>query len=651
MRYLFVALLALFALPSFAAEPPLPEGAVARLGTTVFRTSGTTLCLSPDGTRAALRVTNGIDVLNLDTGEVVARMRDEKRLPDVIIGRESFRLTFAFAAGGKEVASSGAADGVHVWDAATGKFLRTIAGPKGTDGKIAGVAKVWNCQFADILIAETWAGWHKLDVKTGKWTAFSGGWQHISDVSPDGRWVTDYTDMASVENYVGVTDSKLSKSVYSGESGGAYPFNSTPSPDGKLVACTVSEACVQVWDIATKKEIKLKGVDPKVSHGDPRFAPDGKVLLVDLPSSPYDEKTPPHFARWDTTTGERLADWPLPAGIGSWAVDHKNNRLVMLAGQCVFRIDIATGKLAGPPDGFVGYARPALSPDGKFAAVGDAAGVLRVWEAPFTGKPRALRDAGSAVHDLQFSKDGTTLFVGFADRTATVCDLATSKETLLKPPAGSLKGPYYTHTMHVAPAPDGKTLLAVIDTVRLWAWDVASGKVLWESKADEKGEGITGCRPVFVPDGSAFYYGQSKAEVVKLDPRTGKELARFAVPVNLKSSVARLAVSPDGKRLAAHLYRNDGELVLFDIGKDAALWRQTFTINTAVGGLAFGADGATVVTTHGDGTVRGWKAADGADAFVLRGPAGYVERLQVTADGKFAITSAPGATALVWKLK
>jgi hypothetical protein len=48
----------------------LPEGAVARLGTTKFRTSGMGIVLALDGTRAAVRVPDGIDVLNLDTGEV-----------------------------------------------------------------------------------------------------------------------------------------------------------------------------------------------------------------------------------------------------------------------------------------------------------------------------------------------------------------------------------------------------------------------------------------------------------------------------------------------------------------------------------------------------------------------------------------------------
>lgn len=639
MRRLLVALFALASPPALAAEPPLPARAVARLGTTAFHTGGGDLALSPDGRRAAVRVPDGVDVLDLDTGAVVARLRDAKRLPDVIIGSESFRLTVAFAAGGKEVVSSAAAAGAHVWDATNGRFLRTIPGPNDEDGKPVPVKKVWNCPRADFLVAETGAGWHKLDAKAGAWTAFSGGWQHISDVSPDGRWITDYTDMASVENYVGVTDSKLSKSVYSGESGGAYPFNSTPSPDGKLVACTVSEAGVQVWEIATKKEIALKGVDPKVEHGEPRFTPDGKMLVVDLPG---------RFARWDVATGKRLADWPLPADVRTWAVDHANGRLVAVAGQCVFRIDLATGKRTDPPGGFIGYAQPALSPDGTHVAAGDMAGALRVWESPFAGKPRALREAGSAVHDLQFSADGRTLFAAFADRSATAFDLATGKEAFLQPPAEKPAGRRFA-AVQIAAAPDGKTLVAEADRERLWAWDVASGKVLWELAADAKGTGFTGCRPVFAPDGAAFYYGRDKGEVSKLDPRTGKELSRLAPPFGRKSNVDDVAVSPDGKRLAAHMHHNNGELMLFDIGKNVPLWRQTFTHNTAVGAVAFGANG-TVVSTHADGTVRGWKAADGAAAFTLRGPAGYVDRLQLTADGTRAITSAPGATALVWKL-
>src|SRR5438045_853356 len=84
-----------------AAEPPLPEGAVARLGTTTFRTSARALCLSPDGRRAALQVRDGIDVMDLDTGAVVARLRDEKQLRHPKESRGPHWFTFAFASGGK----------------------------------------------------------------------------------------------------------------------------------------------------------------------------------------------------------------------------------------------------------------------------------------------------------------------------------------------------------------------------------------------------------------------------------------------------------------------------------------------------------------------------------------------------------------------
>jgi len=139
---------------------------------------------------------------------------------------------------------------------------------------------------------------------------------------------------------------------------------------------------------------------------------------------------------------------------------------------------------------------------------------------------------------------------------------------VLNPPAEKLAGQNSTRTTQLALSPDGKTLINEVDMQRMWAWDVPSRKVLWERTNEEKTRNITGCRPVFTPDSSALYYGQPRGEIAKLDPHTGKELARLTAPVELKASVTRLALSPDGKKLAAHTYYNNGELVLFDIAKD-----------------------------------------------------------------------------------
>jgi WD40 repeat protein len=654
MRYALAGLVALFALPALAAAPPLPEGAVARLGTTQFRTDASAIRLSPDGKRAALRVGDGIDVMDLDSGEVIARLRDDKaaKHPSLVRGRhDSVSFFFTFAPGGKEIVVASGQPEIWMWNATTGKPLRSFDGPK-HDGAARNVFGLFGGQLADFIVVESGAGFQKFDPKTGKWTDISSGGYNISDISPDGRWFTDYTDMASVENYIGVTDTRRNKHVYAGASGGSYPFNSTPSPDGKLVACTTDEAGPEVFRVPSGEAIELRDKNPKLGHGRPKFSPDGKTLIVPLS---YDERHPPHFARWDVTTGERLKDWPLPVRFDTWAVDHRNNRLVVVAGQCVFRIDIATGKLHTPPDGFLGYARPAISPDGKRAAAGDAVGAIRVWSAPFTGKPRTLRESGSAVHDLTFSTDGKALFVAHEDRSVSVWNPVSGEQSaVLNAPATELRGRYLMRTSKLAVSPDGKTALLEVETERVWAWDVPSCKVLWERKpepGDKEGYGITGCRPVFDPDGNAIYYGQPKGEILKLDPRTGKRLEWLIAPVKLKSYVSRLAVSPDGKKLAAHTYFNDGELVLFDIEKGDAIWRQSFKLDDAVGGLCFAPDGSAVITTHADGSIRGWKATDGAPTFQLRGTPGYIGRLQLTSDGTFAITDSPGATALVWKLK
>lgn len=125
MRYALTAL-ALFAHLAIAAEPPLPSGAVARLGTTKFRSPASAFCLAPDGKFVALRVGDGIDVMNYETGSVVAQIRDEKRLVHPKQSRGPHWLTFAFAIGGKEVVTVHAEGEVLVWDPETGRFLQSI---------------------------------------------------------------------------------------------------------------------------------------------------------------------------------------------------------------------------------------------------------------------------------------------------------------------------------------------------------------------------------------------------------------------------------------------------------------------------------------------------------------------------------------------
>jgi hypothetical protein len=114
--------------------------------------------------------------------------------------------------------------------------------------------------------------------------------------------------------------------------------------------------------------------------------------------------------------------------------------------------------------------------------------------------------------------------------------------------------------------------------------------------------------------------------------------------------VTRVAVSADGRWLAAYTSTNDGQLVLLDRETGRACWRHDFPIARAVGGVAFVPSGTWLVTTHADGRVEVWETATGKPAWAWSDSAGPIRDVQVSADGRRAVTDTAGATALVWSL-
>jgi WD40 repeat protein len=152
-----------------------------------------------------------------------------------------------------------------------------------------------------------------------------------------------------------------------------------------------------------------------------------------------------------------------------------------------------------------------------------------------------------------FSPDSRTLAVPLLDKTVRLYDVATRSERL------RLEGSQ-EHIVTVAFTPDGKTL-------------------------------ITGGKPI------KFW-----------DPVTGNEKAmRIGAEAELDSA-ARLAVSPDGKKLAAALANYS--VVLFDLPTMTEEFRLKGH-KDEIFGMTFSPDGKTLATASWDSTVKLWHVASG----------------------------------------
>ena len=239
-----------------------------------------------------------------------------------------------------------------------------------------------------------------------------------------------------------------------GEMGGITML--TLTRDGRTLATLGEDRSVCLWDLASRRHVKLLQADVTSAA----LAPDGKFLALS-------QSTGQTVQVWDPTVRRVVASLPARAGVRRVAFSLDGRLLAAGCFDGTLRIwEASTWRELPLEAATTNYPVWALrfSPDGKTLASAGVTGTLELWDVA-TRRVRATLPGHSAViSSLCFSPDGKTLASASEDATVRFWDTATGKPM---PPLLRLPG---TILGVVAFAPDGKTLATgdVNGTIRIW---------------------------------------------------------------------------------------------------------------------------------------------------------------------------------------
>jgi WD40 repeat protein len=335
--------------------------------------------------------------------------------------------------------------------------------------------------------------------------------------------------------------------------------------------------------------------EPSMSHSGRvsavAFSPDGKLIV----SASRDGT----IRFWSLATREESHRCLNPRGVASslsFSPDGKH--LIAVSENAIELWEVSTGKrrlrVGGARDD--AFSPAAFSPDGRSFAAADQEGVINLWETEGGKLLHRLPARSRPFIALAFTSDGSRLRGYSSDDILHEWDIATRKQT-------------QRYALRLDPN-DGPR------------------------------------RAVLASNDLLFFSGNGEYPAVQVRDIPRDALLR-GIHGHKGRAIARLAVSPDGKRYATA--GNDGRVAVWDATTGKWLWSQE-TDPKGVGDLAFSADGKWLAVGCDSGSVRTWDAETASDApQPIAVPTG-ITALDYSPDGGLLGAGTSGGAIQLWDI-
>jgi WD40 repeat protein len=574
-----------------------------------------------------------LPLLAAPLGAEPARDRFGDPLPEGAVARlGSLRLRHRhsvqvgdFSADGKLVAAFDGGNSIIFWDATSGREARRVPAGRlfqprcfrfSPDGKA-------------LILADRWGEYRIIDAVTGaEPLKLDSDKQdrryhdvHAVSVSRDGRTaVTLYGAPLVVWDLAG--GKRLREFSLPNNLNRFSNDSIALTPDGKHLVVPHMDGSLHLLDVTSGREVFAFEMPSDRPRKDPpmvTMSPDGRCLAYGGSSNPSND--PCHsITLCDMTTGKRLRELSSKDRIGEWVFTPDSRSLAVTHAETIRLFDVSSGeerKALPKPSRSWGFV---FSPDGQKLAASWGTCIL-VWDVAAgrllhspVGHPWFLRI-------LQFSPDGKRLVSHTSIRgEIIVWDVATSRP-LASHLSGELQG-------WIAFTADGEAIRfrawspnPPLPGIRRWKWATnrveqepaassppAGGRRVPDEAAGERASGPsaikspnTPSRGTFAPDGRSVALNEGGLCIREVS--SGKDRLRIARP----GSTEELTFSPNERYLACNSHDgNDGSTRVFSTatGKLLARLQGKQGIATA---LAFSPDSRSLATGGFDGSILLWK--------------------------------------------